>query len=433
MARPQKPHHQSWDNRPVVGLYRCPDGRWRINATGEKFTCHDEREAIRRFRHWEQQQAGMQVLIPRPPVMPEEMGPFDYKGEPRPRPPHSINSTDFWPWLRELFLNHPEYLAEQMALPQLLNIRHMDMPRPGLKLTELIRAYKEKNPSTPKAKARCVAIFEKLIDHSGARTLDDLTAAALERFKLSVEQSKDIRSAGTKTWMFGQVKAMLSFGLKVGLDQQQIRAALDRCRVLWTADAPPPMQPKPISKEDFHKLLHAAGGGPWRAWLLLGLNAALYLEELCAAKWAELDLDDCVYCTIRNKTKTDRIPRAATLWEETIAALRSLPRGPVYVFTSAHGTRFASSNARANAFADLRERAGVAKEIGFSSLKDAAYSIACQSAPDERLARVLAGHRAPGLLDNYVLRHPEVVRPACDAIYRAYGPFPPPSDKSIAG
>jgi hypothetical protein len=36
-------------------LYKCPDGRWRINATGQKFTEHDERRAISKFRQWEAQ------------------------------------------------------------------------------------------------------------------------------------------------------------------------------------------------------------------------------------------------------------------------------------------------------------------------------------------------------------------------------------------
>lgn len=43
-----------------------------------------------------------------------------------------------------------------------------------------------------------------------------------------------------------------------------------------------------------------------------------------------------------------------------------------------------------------------------------------EGAPDERQPRVLAGDRVRGLTDNYVARNPEFVRPAVDAVRRAY-------------
>lgn len=49
MGRPQKPYHSSWGEL-IPGLYRCPDGRWRVNRTGQKFTEPDERLAVKRFR-----------------------------------------------------------------------------------------------------------------------------------------------------------------------------------------------------------------------------------------------------------------------------------------------------------------------------------------------------------------------------------------------
>jgi hypothetical protein len=33
----------------VQGWYKCPDGRWRTNATGAKLTAADERRAVQRF------------------------------------------------------------------------------------------------------------------------------------------------------------------------------------------------------------------------------------------------------------------------------------------------------------------------------------------------------------------------------------------------
>jgi hypothetical protein len=58
-------------------------------------------------------------------------------------------------------------------------------------------------------------------------------------------------------------------------------------------------------------------------------------------------------------------------------------------------------------------------DVSFGCLKDSAYTIACRKV-EEKFARVLAGHKAEGLQDNYVLRNPEFVRPACDAVYAEY-------------
>jgi hypothetical protein len=48
-GRRQVPYRPSWGGDPIPGLYKCPDGRWRINATGQKFTEHDEARAIEKF------------------------------------------------------------------------------------------------------------------------------------------------------------------------------------------------------------------------------------------------------------------------------------------------------------------------------------------------------------------------------------------------
>ncbi|MFA9479826.1 hypothetical protein ACERK3_16200 [Phycisphaerales bacterium AB-hyl4] len=41
-GRPSRPYRTSWGEN-VEGLYKCPDGRWRITVTGQTFTEHDER------------------------------------------------------------------------------------------------------------------------------------------------------------------------------------------------------------------------------------------------------------------------------------------------------------------------------------------------------------------------------------------------------
>ena len=65
MARPTKPHHQSWNNKAVPGLTKTSDGRWRVRIGGKdiKFTA-TERQAV--DKHWQLQQehAAPAVSIP---------------------------------------------------------------------------------------------------------------------------------------------------------------------------------------------------------------------------------------------------------------------------------------------------------------------------------------------------------------------------------
>lgn len=450
MGRPQKPYTCSWTDHTgkqvvVPGLYRCPDGRWRINATGAKFSERDERRAVQKFQDWQAQNnpSTVNLQVPYdpghklqdiapvatangtalPPAIvdtlatapqPDHASPASY------RIGYNVPESVVWPWLRELFITDAGYVAKMVGLPELAGYRHFAPPAPSIRLEALIDRYLDANPSTDKAKKRCVSIFRRLMDKTGAATLDDLTTEALTAYRQDIESSKEIESAQTKQWMYGQIKSLISFGLRVGLDEGQINAALARCKVLWTATAPAPHDPQPISREHFHKLL-SVGNGTWRAWLLVGLNLCLHMDEVCGLESKDFDLEAGTYCAIRNKTKRERVPRAATLWPETVTAIRPLI-GKHYLFTSPRGTRY-SVNSRCNLFAELRDKAGVPAVVGFDSLRDGAYTAACRGQSNDQLARLLAGHKAEGLQDNYVLREPSCVKPACEAVYRYYGPF----------
>lgn len=153
--------------------------------------------------------------------------------------------------------------------------------------------------------------------------------------------------------------------------------------------------------------------------LLLALNAALYMEDLCDLKWESIDLSAKTF--VSRRKKRGRCLRVAVLWDETVEALRALKRRgeSPYVFTSLHGTRY-NKNTKINDFKDFREKVGV-KDVTFSHIRDGAYTAACEApSVDDRYARLLAGHKAHGLKDKYVLRHPQIVRPATDAVYATY-------------
>jgi len=341
-----------------------------------------------------------------------------------PDAPIRLNVPDriLWPWLAHQLAHNAEAVGRKVGIPDLEErLRGSAVPRQSLKLQKLIDSYKEHNPSTDRAKRGAIAEFEWMMEQTQARTLADLSHERLLAFKRIIEESE--LAPGSKQFVFSKIKTIIGFGLKMGMDEVQIRSALDRCKVLWTADALPDVQPNPIRKADFHKLL-TAGNGTWRAWLLVGLNLCLHIEEVCQLQWDQFDLEAGTFATIRNKTKRRRIPRAAVLWTETLEVLKKIKRTDnPYVFVSTHGTRYNRST-RVNDFRDLRTKAGLPEDVTFDTLRDGSYSAAINDPKtEERFARVLAGHRSPGLQDNYVLRNPKCVAGACEAVYRAYGPF----------
>jgi integrase len=154
--------------------------------------------------------------------------------------------------------------------------------------------------------------------------------------------------------------------------------------------------------------------------LLLGLNAALYMEDICDLQWGHLDLT--AKTLMARRKKKGRCLRVATLWDETVDAIRALCHRGVspFVFISPRGTRY-NKNTKINDFKDYRVKAGVSETVTWSHLRDGAYTAAV-TAPgvDEKFARLLAGHKAQGLQDKYVLRNPAMVKPAWDAVYSHY-------------
>jgi integrase len=210
-----------------------------------------------------------------------------------------------------------------------------------------------------------------------------------------------LKSSDSRRFIFNKCKSIIAFGLKRGQDAKQIGEALLRMKVLWTAEPSPNHDPNPISRSNFHILL-SAGNGFWRPWLLRGLNLCLHLGETCTLMWGEFDLKAGTYATIRNKSKGKRIPRAATLWPETIETLKALPRKGPYALTSKHGTCY-NSNGRGNDFRDLCETVGLAGKVGFESIRDGAYPIAtgviegaCRHVIKDRMERAGMRWKVPG-------------------------------------
>ncbi|MCL2648822.1 MAG: site-specific integrase [Phycisphaerales bacterium] len=443
-GRPSKPYRTTWGEE-VHGLYRSTvrSNQWRVIATGERFTAHDEKVAVHIF-HQKMKDHQATVAIPvgtmtdegwedRMPA-PQELN-TDLAGslgssinpDGSTTLTQQISEAKIWAWVREQLINRPEYVAKMTGIPEIARLRYLPLPKPPITLEELFTAYTQKNGSTRETKETARRVWGRFVKFMDARTTNDLTTEKLQLFAAHTE--KTIDAPATRKFYYSKIKSVIAFGLKCGMDAEQIRATLDRTKVLWTSGHIPAPQPKPISKKDFHALLEFANTPPWnvwRGWLLVGLNLCLHIGEVCELKWAEFDLNKGTYVAIRGKTKAHRIPRAATLWPETVQVLKELKANTIgqspYLFNSNRGTRY-TRVARVDSFKDFKDAAGI-PYVTFDSIRDASYTAACQLCPDERWARLLAGHRSPGLQDSYVLRSLHIVKPACDAVYAAFGPFP---------
>jgi len=438
MARPFKPYQTSW-GEVIPGLYRGSDGRWRIVATNGRFREPDERRAVDRFR-------AMTVKPPTPvpfvtadsleevfiaslPAVdhtPEEErgpGPITFSKTANGYAANRDMPTDeLWQWFREQLITRPAHVATMTGIPELASLATMQLPQESIRLSDLIARYVRENPSTQAARRRAQLNFCILQEVTQAKTIADLTQERISLYRQHIE--KTIPGAGTRKWTYGTIKAVFGFGLKIGLDAVQIRIALDRCKVLWTAAKQPASSPHPISPSDFHALL-SVSNDQWRAILLLGLNCCLHLGEILALKWESFKGGK--YSASREKTG---VPRGAVLWKETIEAMSGISRKSPHVFTSTHGTKF-NRNTKVNDFAALRQTAGLPSSVKFDDIRDGAYTAALQHC-EEKIVRVLAGHKAAGLLDSYVLRNPEMTRPACEAVYKAYLSAPASSTPTSA-
>jgi integrase len=436
-------------------LYRCPDGRWRINATGSKFTCHDERQAIAHFLHWKSQQtdseALVQIALPATDplqdpdvagivdfIVRHELGPGLHR-TPKDEslalniPPdasdpmellRSISERALYAYFRKQLIERLPHVAEMTGIPELLGLNRFDLPKPPVRIAAVIEAYKKHSTASEKSKKEAIKSFERLVSFAQARTLEDLTDDVLLAFRHSVVTDPKLTSSGTISGYFSRIRSVLRLAARGTLDAVQLEAMRARCKAkLYPPENNVEDDPHPIVRRDFHKLLAGAVETDiphvWRAILLLALNCALYMEDICDLRWSAMDLQQKTYFARRKKR--GRWVRAAVLWNENVEALRAIPRRgqSPYVFVSTHGTRY-NKNTKINDFKDFREKIG-APGVVFSHLRDGAYTAASNDPiVHDRFARLLAGHKAHRLADKYVARHPEVVKPASDAVYREY-------------
>lgn len=437
-GRKPKAYVATW-GEVIPGLAKDADGRWRIVATRQRFSEADEHIAVARFRQWERantpERPAAWVPIARSVDLFENAEEGDKitatnsllyveHDDGELETGYHVDEAALWRYVRARLLADPVKAARLTGIPQLANLKSFDLPGEPVMVEDVRAAYRAHSTATDRAKQQALAPFNDLVHFAGATTLDDLTEKNIAAFREWAVNHSAMKSSGTIAGYFTRLRGVLRLAGRGELDAAQVERVIARCKAkLYPPANNTTDDPRPISRDDFHKLLAGAErskvAAVWRAMLLMALNGALYMEDACALEWSMLDLERRTF--VSRRRKTGRCLRVATLWPETVAALKALPRGSSpYVFVSPTGTRY-SRNSKINEFGKLRERSGVDASVTWSHIRDGAYSIAA-TAPnvDEKFARLLAGHKSHGLQDKYVLRNPAIVRPACDAVREHY-------------
>lgn len=460
-GRPTAVYKTSWGEQ-VPGLRRLKDGRrWRTSWPNQMtFTEPDERLAVARFREWEAGQQERKIGIPvssarlndmdalrkaivasspardAAPAFPSYPAdtPFPFAlSEPSaapsispPRPIrmelhgdrlefyNSLTEEDaFFPWLRRLILENRQRVSERTGIESLAYLPELSKPAPSPRLEDLVECYAAKPGLSADEVARCRRFWQEFADLVGVDTLRELTHDHVEQYEAKIGAMglapKSVKHRYTR------IRTVIAHAMKRGKGPEDCRAALDKLAMLQV-ESVNSLDPNPISPAAFWKIHTAAveaGDQTFAAMMLFSLNAALYSSEAGAVRWADVDLKRGEFAARRNKTQ---VPRVACLWPETVAALKALPQE--------RGTIFNTSVQAYNRFSVHRDwtkhraAADPKCEATFAMIRDAAFTLACRVSLDQ--ARVLAGHRLPGATDHYILRAPQFVKDACEAIRKEF-------------
>ncbi len=432
---PKPNFYRHTDGQIIDGLIRRSDGRFQAHGSTKTFG-RDSAQAVFRFRQWRAAREREKIAFDIPKTVQEAadegglaalIAATEYARHPgestertasRTVPvPSFLPAEVVWDRLGQLIRDNPKLAAQKLGIEEIGWLRTLRPPPPSVRLSELGECYVKKQPplsaeTIKKAKAH----WNEFCGVVEVELLKDIEAAHIREYHAVVYEALERgRSRTYVNHRFGHIKTILSHAKTLGIDQEQCQRVLTLCAML---KPPPsdPVDPKPISRADFHKLLGVCDA-KWTAVLLLSLNACLYAAEVAAVRNDEVDLEKGTFVSSRRKT---RVARVAVLWPRTAAAIeryrRANPHLSESLFVSQNGMAYSANHIRRN-FARRRRAAGI--EVEFNQLRDGAYTNAVASGVDVMQAQILAGHAA-GVKDHYVRRNPRMVEAACRAVEEYY-------------
>jgi integrase len=419
----------------IEGLTKLSSGRWKIRSTGHRFRSTDEAKAIEYFN---EKTGRSNVIVIGGAAAAEDAPHLDVRGVSDAGDVQTkqvvrrdvsqvfgaaMEERTAYLWFRQQLLDDPRRVAAMTGLPSLANWRKFDQyEEETSKLSSLWPLYKAHTEAkAPKTIAKTKKAWDRFVASVDVIRCDDVTDDLLLRYSHQISGDTTLKSK-TQALEFSKVKAVVNVaaenGAKVGTLPSRLKLKLKT----KTRDGEEDSLPAPMSKKTFRTLLNSTDDLKMRVLLLMGLNCAMYIAEVCDVKWKHVDLERGTLVMRRGKTK---IMRAAVLWPETVAALKAWKaqktRGE-YVLTSQRGTKYNEESCR-KWYGEYRDRLKMdrEKDNDFNSLRDAAATASSGKVLLQQ-TQVLCGHKVTknGLTDKYIARHPEYVADACRVIHEAF-------------
>jgi integrase len=422
-------HFRTADDKVIEGLARRPsDGRWRIIGTPITFVESDEQTAIARFKRWKREQAAKAEPEVGKSIAFDDIDDAMKAMRRRLKSAHSavlVVSPDEdavavedmmllpeqWRWLTKQFLTRAPWVAEQCGLPELGWYREWKKPEKLPSFTEIEAIWEQFYKKSPEQKRRVMDAWKDFKKTTKVTALSDITPTICIAFRDNVHARE--LAPKSESNMFTRIRRLFTFVRDREIAPDAMAKAIDALSRLKPSDTTVSLDPHPIEREAFHKLVNAADD-QGKAMLLLMLNGAFNLVEVIRLQWSEIRNDTI----IARRMKSGRCIRVCVLWKETVEALAKLPRQTEYIFMSREGINLTASGAEKR-FRAIRKAANVSDSVTSSHLRDGAATALAAAGIDGVTFSICMGHSS-GIKDHYIKSNPTMVAPACKAIREAY-------------
>lgn len=454
-GRPPKFVRQN--GKEIHGLSRHADGRhYATFSKPRAYFSSDLTLAIRQFRHWEARQRHETVIIdsilPQPddPKFPDVLREHLLRAgddgitiaicpDGTVTKEADVDSEAFWDKVRSLLIENPELGAQQTGIRELAWLPDLKPPPPPITLETVGRLYLDDKKDEINKKEWSNSRtwwneFCKFVEP--AKNLNDLDREAFRKFAQQVKANQGSHSDSYVRSRFHKVKTILNHAYESADIPAELIARLKvDCKKPLRAPPQPRGNPLAITPGEFRTLVKYAGP-QLRAMLLLAMNAALYPVDIHRIRWTNLDLVERTLVFDRAKKNSKGklgTVRVAALWRRTCEALAALSEdrpGEQLVFQSVQRRAIHIETIR-RMFNNLKESAGVTRNITFANIRDSATTIAARNSPQAQY-QVLIGHSLPGADESYVRKNPWFVKDACEAIEAFYFPSRPSAALKLA-
>jgi integrase len=247
----------------------------------------------------------------------------------RPATIQNLKRSDLIAWLRQEFdtTEGRAALAAELGIPELRNLENIPDAVKPLTLATMIDEYiSHKSFSRKSQYTDAQNAWEIFSNKVKVQIFDEITNASLQTYKRDVEDRYALRSQINN---YNAIQSILTHASDIHpehrIDIENLKGEIKRNVQKWSPDKKKKSKKggaKALKSSEFRKLLASAKKESKLAYALYlaAANFALHGKEATEIRHEDIDLDAM---TLYSKREKDGIERAAILWTETAAAIKS--------------------------------------------------------------------------------------------------------------